>query len=373
MSDCFTIALERRHAVPGGGRRRALRLALVDRPERAARIRAPRRVGAPLGAAGWAASGARSQTREIERIEELASSQSIRDAVVRSLDRLPADQREAVRLRIVEGLPYAEVAARLGLTRVGDADPGDAGDADPARDARRRRGGTAVSGAQPRPADPRRARRRVRGDGAWRPKPPRRRRAGIATSPRRRAPATPSRAATRTEARRRGGSAAARRSSSSSICLIGGVAFAALRGGEARASPPTPPRPCSAATATAPGASRPTATAAGSARCSCRAAVNSAVAAARHRAPGRLRAGSAIAGGRRYVFGITGAGRRGGSRPRSAKRPRRAAGGGRRPGSPAPRSPRRRGRRRISGGRRLVRLRPRVGPAARRRRPRRRW
>jgi RNA polymerase sigma-70 factor (ECF subfamily) len=73
MADCFTIALERR--------------TLTD--------------------------------KEIERIEELAASQSIREAVVRSLDRLPEDQREAVRLRIVEGLPYADVASRLGLTPSG--------------------------------------------------------------------------------------------------------------------------------------------------------------------------------------------------------------------------------------------------------------
>jgi len=57
--------------------------------------------------------------REIERIEDLASSQSIRDAVSRSLDRLPADQREAVRLRVVEGMAYADVAARLGLAASG--------------------------------------------------------------------------------------------------------------------------------------------------------------------------------------------------------------------------------------------------------------
>lgn len=57
--------------------------------------------------------------REIERIEELASSEQLRDAVNRSLDRLPPEQREAVRLRVVEGLSYAQIAQRLGLTPSG--------------------------------------------------------------------------------------------------------------------------------------------------------------------------------------------------------------------------------------------------------------
>lgn len=57
--------------------------------------------------------------REIERIEDLASSESLRDAVTRCLDRLPEDQREAVRMRVVEGLSYAEIARRLGLTPSG--------------------------------------------------------------------------------------------------------------------------------------------------------------------------------------------------------------------------------------------------------------
>jgi RNA polymerase sigma-70 factor (ECF subfamily) len=52
---------------------------------------------------------------EIERIEDDASSERMRRAVRDSLDRLPDDQRDAVRLRVVESLPYDEVARRLGI------------------------------------------------------------------------------------------------------------------------------------------------------------------------------------------------------------------------------------------------------------------
>ena len=51
--------------------------------------------------------------REIERIEELAASKSIRDAVVRSLDRLPADQREAVRRHVLAEEDYDAIARDL--------------------------------------------------------------------------------------------------------------------------------------------------------------------------------------------------------------------------------------------------------------------
>lgn len=57
--------------------------------------------------------------REIERIEDLAATENLRAAVARSLERLPSDQRDAVRLRVVEGLSYAEIAKRLGITASG--------------------------------------------------------------------------------------------------------------------------------------------------------------------------------------------------------------------------------------------------------------
>lgn len=56
---------------------------------------------------------------EIERIEDLAASAQLREAVAELLEVLPDEQREAVRLRVVEGLPYEEVAARLRITDSG--------------------------------------------------------------------------------------------------------------------------------------------------------------------------------------------------------------------------------------------------------------
>jgi RNA polymerase sigma-70 factor (ECF subfamily) len=118
MSDCFTIALERRHQFRGADED-ALSGWLWSIAQSVLR-EYERREGS---AQRWAQRLGRERRtltdKEIERIEELAASQSIRDAVARSLDRLPDDQREAVRLRIVEGLPYAEVASRLGLTASG--------------------------------------------------------------------------------------------------------------------------------------------------------------------------------------------------------------------------------------------------------------
>jgi RNA polymerase sigma-70 factor (ECF subfamily) len=51
--------------------------------------------------------------REIERIEELAGIADLREAVAQRLAELPQEQREAVRLRILEDLSYQEIAARM--------------------------------------------------------------------------------------------------------------------------------------------------------------------------------------------------------------------------------------------------------------------
>jgi RNA polymerase sigma-70 factor, ECF subfamily len=118
MSDCFAIALERREQFRGEGEDAlsgwlwSIAQSVLSEYER--RERSARRWADRLGRERRALSD-----KEIERIEELAASQSIRDAVVRSLDRLPADQAEAVRLRVVEGLPYEEVARRVGLSASG--------------------------------------------------------------------------------------------------------------------------------------------------------------------------------------------------------------------------------------------------------------
>jgi RNA polymerase sigma-70 factor (ECF subfamily) len=53
---------------------------------------------------------------QIERIEQLAGSASLRIAVARAMGDLPEAQRRALELRIVEERSYAEVAAALEVT-----------------------------------------------------------------------------------------------------------------------------------------------------------------------------------------------------------------------------------------------------------------
>ena len=53
---------------------------------------------------------------ELARIEELAALGELRAAVAGALAELAAEQREAVRLRVVDELDYAAVAGRLGIT-----------------------------------------------------------------------------------------------------------------------------------------------------------------------------------------------------------------------------------------------------------------
>ena len=51
---------------------------------------------------------------DYERIEELVDLAPIREALVEALDTLADEQRDALRLRVIDGLGYSEVAARLG-------------------------------------------------------------------------------------------------------------------------------------------------------------------------------------------------------------------------------------------------------------------
>jgi RNA polymerase sigma-70 factor (ECF subfamily) len=53
---------------------------------------------------------------EIERIEQLAGVEELRSAVATALAALAAEQREALRLRVVEELDYPVVARRLGVS-----------------------------------------------------------------------------------------------------------------------------------------------------------------------------------------------------------------------------------------------------------------
>ena len=54
---------------------------------------------------------------EYERIEELAGSRELRDRVAEELDALPVDQREAVRLRVVEEQGYQTLARTLDISQ----------------------------------------------------------------------------------------------------------------------------------------------------------------------------------------------------------------------------------------------------------------
>src|SRR4051794_478381 len=56
------------------------------------------------------------QEGDIEEIERRAGLAPLRLALAQELARLGGDQREALRLRIVEDLPYADVASALGIT-----------------------------------------------------------------------------------------------------------------------------------------------------------------------------------------------------------------------------------------------------------------
>ena len=62
--------------------------------------------------------GVQSDLRELppedyERIEELVDFEPLRSALAEALETLADDQREALKLRVIDGLPYPEVAARL--------------------------------------------------------------------------------------------------------------------------------------------------------------------------------------------------------------------------------------------------------------------
>ena len=118
MADTFTVALERREQFRGESEEELSgwlwRIAQSLLREHERREESASRGARRLGRERRALSDA-----EIERIEELSSSEKLRRAVARNLGRLPAEQRAAVQLRVIEGLPYAEVAERLGITASG--------------------------------------------------------------------------------------------------------------------------------------------------------------------------------------------------------------------------------------------------------------
>lgn len=118
MADTFTLALERREQFRGNSDEQlsgwlwSIARSVLREQER--RGEAARRGAKRLGRERRALTDL-----EIERIEELSASEAMRRTVAHRLALLPDDQREAVRLRVVEGLPYNEIAKRLGLTPSG--------------------------------------------------------------------------------------------------------------------------------------------------------------------------------------------------------------------------------------------------------------
>lgn len=53
---------------------------------------------------------------DYERIEELVDFEPLREALTEALGTLPDHQRSALRLRVIDGLPYAGVASELGCS-----------------------------------------------------------------------------------------------------------------------------------------------------------------------------------------------------------------------------------------------------------------
>lgn len=115
MADTFTIALDRRSQYRGvsdeelSGWLWSIARSTLREHERHGE--AARRGAKRLGHERRALAD-----RELERIEELAGLAALREAAARRLDELPSQQREAVRLRVLEDLPYEQVAERMGLS-----------------------------------------------------------------------------------------------------------------------------------------------------------------------------------------------------------------------------------------------------------------
>jgi RNA polymerase sigma-70 factor (ECF subfamily) len=116
LAETFAVALEGRRRFRGQGDEAALawlygiaRHCLADHFQRTgAQRRALTRLGIerrPL------------TDIEYERIEELAGSRELRDHIAEKLEALPVDQREAVRLRVVEEQDYRTLANALDISQ----------------------------------------------------------------------------------------------------------------------------------------------------------------------------------------------------------------------------------------------------------------
>jgi RNA polymerase sigma-70 factor (ECF subfamily) len=116
LAETFAVALEGRHRFRGRDRGAAgAWLYGIARHELADHFRrdgAQRRALARLGIERRPLTDV-----EYERIEELAGSSELRDRVAEELDALPVDQREAVRLRVVEEQGYETLARTLDISQ----------------------------------------------------------------------------------------------------------------------------------------------------------------------------------------------------------------------------------------------------------------
>ena len=116
LAETFAVALEGRHRFRGRDRDAAgAWLYGIARHQVADHFRrdgAQRRALARLGIERRPLTDV-----EYERIEELAGSCELRDRVAEELDALPVDQREAVRLRVVEEQGYQTLSKALDISQ----------------------------------------------------------------------------------------------------------------------------------------------------------------------------------------------------------------------------------------------------------------
>jgi RNA polymerase sigma-70 factor, ECF subfamily len=115
LAETFAVAIERAGQFRGDDDRSlgawlwAIARSLVSAAERSGRVEARRTTEFGLERRAL-------ERQEIERIEELAEIDLLREQVAFHVERLPPPLRDAVRLRMLEELGYADVARRLGTT-----------------------------------------------------------------------------------------------------------------------------------------------------------------------------------------------------------------------------------------------------------------
>lgn len=116
LAETFAVAIEGRRRFRGRGHEAARAwLYSIARHQLADHFR---RDGAQRRALGRLGIERRPLTdAEYERIEELAGSRELRNRVAEELDALPVDQREAVRLRVVEEQGYQTLARTLDISQ----------------------------------------------------------------------------------------------------------------------------------------------------------------------------------------------------------------------------------------------------------------